>query len=470
MKVSHLLITGALMLLSALCSNAEVRISGEGCPGGSDFEFKSVPAPANNDAATKAQFTLVDGERDPNGGDLAVLHDGQLPVEEDQPAANFFFRAGTDGGRIALDLGSVISVKMVCTYSWHVSTRTPQVYQLYAADGKSSGFTAAPKRGTDPESCGWRLVARVDTRPSNGDDGDQQGVAISDPTAGALGNYRYLLFDIVPTENRDAFGNTFYSEIDVIDANGPAPTNTKNPRDKPILIAFDADGGKYQFTIDASAAPDLKEWADTKLRPVVQEWYPQLVALLPSDGFEAPTKVTFRFRNDMADTPAAASGGRINLNSEWFRREREGEARGAVVHEMVHVVQNYDRAQRTNPDAKPTPGWLVEGIPDYIRWFLYEPETNGAEITGRNLARAKYDASYRITGNFLHWVTQKHDREIVPKLNAAARRGKYTDQLWKDWTGKELLELDEAWRKANEDRLNAMHPKVGQAKTNAGAK
>src|SRR4029450_5545687 len=59
--------------------------------------------------------------------------------------------------------------------------------------------------------------------------------------------------------------------------------------------------------------------------------------------------------------------------------------------------------------------------PDYFRWFLYEPEAKGAEITERNLARAKYDASYRITGNFLNWVTQRHDREIVRKLNAAAR-------------------------------------------------
>ena len=31
-----------------------------------------------------------------------------------------------------------------------------------------------------------------------------------------LGNYRYLLFDISATENDDPFGNTFYSEIDVV--------------------------------------------------------------------------------------------------------------------------------------------------------------------------------------------------------------------------------------------------------------
>ena len=57
-----------------------------------------------------------------------------------------------------------------------------------------------------------------------------------------------------------------------------------------------------------------------------------------------------------------------------------------------------------------------------------------------------------------------------PKLNTAAREGKYADPLWKDWTGKELQELDAEWRNANEERINATHPKVGQTKTNASAK
>jgi hypothetical protein len=203
-------------------------------------------------------------------------------------------------------------------------------------------------------------------------------------------------------------------------------------------------------------------WADAKLRPVVQEWYPKLVAMLPSEGFEAATNVTLRFRNDMGRTPASASRGRINMNSGWFRRELTREALGSVVHEMVHVVQNYGRARRLNPQAARTPGWLVEGIPDYIRWFLYEPETKGAEITERNLARAKYDASYRITGNFLNWVTQRYDRELVRKLNAAAREGKYAEQLWKDWTGKALQELGAAWRQEHEARLGKSTSKPGE--------
>jgi hypothetical protein len=297
------------------------------------------------------------------------------------------------------------------------------------------------------------LIAQVDTRPKEGDVGGQHGVMVADAAGNALGRYRHLLFDISRTSDQDPFGNTFFNEIDVIDADGPQPVAVHTGSAEPILRTFDAESGKYHFTIDSTAAPDLADWADAELRPVVQAWYPKLVAMLPSDGFVAPTNLTLRFRNDMGGTPASAGGGRINMNSDWFRRELQREARGSVVHEMVHVVQNYGRARRTNPNATRTPGWLVEGIADYIRWFLYEPETKGAEITARNLDRARYDASYRITGNFLNWVTEHYDREIVRKLNGAAREGKYAEELWQEYTGKTLEELGTAWRQEQESRL-----------------
>lgn len=465
MRIQSLIISGSLLLALGV-TQAGVKVTVDHDTTGTAFKFKSVGLPANNDAAEKAQFTLVDGERDRNSGDLAVLHDGRVPAEEDQPAENFFFRAGTDGGRIGIDLGSVISIRQVNTYSWHAGSRGPQVYKLFASDAESAAFNGAPKKGTDPATCGWKLIATVDTRPRNGNGGGQHAVAVSNDE-GSLGRYRHLLFDIARTEDRDAFGNTFYSEIDVIDANGPAPTSITARDSGPILKSFEAEGGKNHFTIDATAAADLMEWADQELRPVVQAWYPKLVAMLPSDGFEPATNITLRFRNDMGGTPASAGGGRINMNSNWFRKELKREARGSVVHEMAHVVQDYGRARRTNPNATRTPGWLVEGIPDYIRWFLYEPETKGAEITERNLARAKYDASYRITGNFLNWVTVKYDAQLVRKLNVAAREGKYTEQLWKDWTGKTVQELGEEWKQANEARINGAKANTETEKASA---
>ena len=181
----------------------------------SAFKFKNVPSPAKDDVAAKAKLLLIEGQADGNGADLSALNDGALPTEEDQPAANFFWNAGTGGGRFQMDLGSVIDIAQVNTYSWHPNTRGPQVYRLWASDGADPSFTPAPKTNIDLAKSGWKLITVVDTRSKEGDDGGQFGVSITD-ARGSLGKFRYLLFDCYVTETADEFGNTFYSEIDVI--------------------------------------------------------------------------------------------------------------------------------------------------------------------------------------------------------------------------------------------------------------
>jgi hypothetical protein len=96
MNFGRLFFAGAALLVLQTASHARITVLTEHNPTGVDFSFTSIPRPVSNDAASDAQFTLVDGQRDTNGGGLAVLHDGQLPTEEDQPSANFFFRAGTE--------------------------------------------------------------------------------------------------------------------------------------------------------------------------------------------------------------------------------------------------------------------------------------------------------------------------------------------------------------------------------------
>jgi hypothetical protein len=419
-----------------------------------EFKFTDVRSPSQSDAAGKATFTLVDGQRDRNGGDLDKLHDGKIPTEDDQPAENFFFNAGTDGGRILIDLGSVIAVRQVNTYSWHPDTRGPQVYALYASQGDANGFNPQPKKGTDPQTCGWRRLAQVDTRPKEGENGGQYGVSVSD-SGGALGKFRYLLFDISRTESADPFGNTFYSEIDVVEPNAPvvAAVPAIQPAGETRREIVDAEGG-YQITIDTTETPDLTEWAQKDLAPVVRVWYPKLVKMLPSEGYEAPKRVSVTFSASMQGV-AATGGTRVRCAAAWFRQNLQGEAKGAVVHELARVVQNYGMARRTNPSATRTPGWIVEGICDYIRWFLYEPQTHGAEITARNISRAQYDANYRISGNFLNWVTETYDKDIVRKLNAAAREGKYSEDLWKTATGHTVQELGDEWKAALEKKIAA---------------
>jgi hypothetical protein len=418
---------------------------------GAGFRFPSVPRPARSDAASGATFRVVAGQSDGNGGGVTVLNDGRLPVNEDQPARNFFFAPQSAGGRILMDLGRPMDLGAIHSYSWHGGNRASQVYEVYGSSGADAAFD--PVAASSPTNTAWTRIASVDTRSSQGEAGGQHGVRIH-AGDGTLGSFRYLLFDCHRTTREDPFDQTFFSEIDVLDANAPDVAESDQVAEpKPIRQTFDAGEGRYRFTIDSTLAPDLTGWANTNLVPVVREWYPRIVGLLPSEGFIAPERVLIEFKEDMGEVPASAGGGRINCNIGWFRRNLRGEAVGSVVHEMVHVVQQYGRPLRGVAGRVRPPGWLVEGIPDYIRWFLYEPETRGAEITARNFERARHDGNYRISANFLNWVVEKHGREVVVKLNAAAREGRYRDELWRELTGKTVEELGEAWREANRVRL-----------------
>jgi hypothetical protein len=189
---------------------------------------------------------------------------------------------------------------------------------------------------------------------------------------------------------------------------------------------------------------------------VLVAWYPKIVAMLPSDGFTPPRQFSVNIRPGQG--VAATGGTRITANSAWLKRELTGEALGALVHEVVHVVQQYGGGRRGNPEAVRPPGWLVEGIPDYIRWFLYEPESHGADLTWLQRQRnpsLRYDGGYRISANFLHYVVEHYDpqKKLIAKLNAACRQAKPTDPLWQECTGKPLSDLVEEWKSAVEKQL-----------------
>lgn len=179
------------------------------------FRFNTIPSPSKVDAGTKAKLALIDGVLDGGSADLVALTDGLLPAHADEPGANFYFRAGSMGGRFRMDFGSPIDIAQVITYSWHRSARGPQLYKLYAAEGSEANLNLEPKRGIDPATCGWKFIGTVSTIPKQGEDGGQYAARVTD-SSGTLGKLRYLLFDCYVTELSDDWGNTFYSEVDVI--------------------------------------------------------------------------------------------------------------------------------------------------------------------------------------------------------------------------------------------------------------
>ena len=181
------------------------------------FKFQSVPSPVRDDAAAGSTLTLIAGSLDSNSAALTALTDGAVPTNEDQPAQNVFFKSASWGGRVRMDFGTRIEIAQINSYSWHPDSRAPQLYKVFAGDESDPNFNPAPSSKLDPATCGWKLIAFVDAHsPDPDDEGGQYGVSIRDDAGGIVGAFRYLLFDVFEAEGDDPWGNTFYSEIDVI--------------------------------------------------------------------------------------------------------------------------------------------------------------------------------------------------------------------------------------------------------------
>ena len=258
--------------------------------------------------------------------------------------------------------------------------------------------------------------------------------------------------------------------------NAPRIAAEDSTNEPPAPFVIKSADGICDISIDTSKASDLTDWAQTKLAPALAEWFPKIVALLPVPGYTPPSHFSVAIRP--GNGVAATSGTRVTANSDWLKRELKGEAVGALIHEEVHVIQLYrpgpgrsnaagvvtntadtnavPRTRRGNQAGR-LPGWLVEAIPDYIRWFKFEPDSHGADDiwlqrqAKRNLpasfAGIHYDTAYRPGANFLNWVAETYDQDIVPKLNAAAREGKYADDVWRmNCKGKTAAELGVEWK------------------------
>ena len=221
-------------------------------------------------------------------------------------------------------------------------------------------------------------------------------------------------------------------------AKAPAPTESTKPNAATTTATTQAG---YTIIVDTSDVPEMDEYGK-KVQKLAQEWYPKLIDMLPGEGFQ-PHKTVKITINKTYKGVAAAGGNGIVAAQKWFTDHPED--LGAFVHELVHVVQSYPR--RVNAGATRPPGWLVEGIADYIRFFRYEPES-ARPHPNPNSEKTKYDNSYRVTGHFLNWAQTKYDKDLVVKLNAACRQGKFTPDLWKQYTGKTVEELGAEWKES----------------------
>ena len=120
----------------------------------------------------------------------------------------------------------------------------------------------------------------------------------------------------------------------------------------------------------------------------------------------------------------------IRISAEWVTKKAPNDY-GMVVHELTHVVQDYDGKGE---------GWLTEGIADYIRDRHFEPGVRHHRI---DPDKGSYRQAYGVAATFLMWLEEHKDKDIVRKLNIASHDGKYSPALFKEYCG---ADLDALWK------------------------
>lgn len=183
------------------------------------------------------------------------------------------------------------------------------------------------------------------------------------------------------------------------------------------------------ITVDTSETPEFREWAAAAVK-MGQDWYPWICDQLASPGFTPPRQVKVKIFREY-DGIAATGGDGVSMGSKWFTDHPDD--MGALFHEFVHVVQSY----RGNRGA----GFITEGIADHLRWFRYEPENKRPRV---NPDRARYTDGYQTTAAFLEWISKHGCSNVVQRLNAVMRTGRYSPQAFLRATG---YDIDVLWAK-----------------------
>lgn len=190
-----------------------------------------------------------------------------------------------------------------------------------------------------------------------------------------------------------------------------------------FLLAFCA--GQPVITLDADETPNLVEWAENA-RNLMEEWQPRLSNLMPSKFGMPDTIALIMKKTD--EGIAYTDGNTIVVSSHWI--EKHPDDIGLIVHELVHVLQAYPNFE---------PGWVTEGIADYLRWAIYESKPlDWFPLTEDENG---YTSGYRITGGFLLWLDQTRIPGINTYLNRAMQNTSYSDEIFKKQSGYTVQQL-----------------------------
>lgn len=108
---------------------------------------------------------------------------------------------------------------------------------------------------------------------------------------------------------------------------------------------------------------------------------------------------------------------------------------GVIVHEVAHLTQRY----------KDAPGWVTEGVADYVRRVTGYNNPNEKYSTGNTYgcnSDRTYMDGYKCTDAFFIHVMNKYNKpKMVLTIHEQAKKGNYTDSLITSGTNKTMSQL-----------------------------
>ena len=209
-----------------------------------------------------------------------------------------------------------------------------------------------------------------------------------------------------------------------------------------------ADIPLYRFKVDATKFPDVAKTVEKNFRQQIEVMAPKVVSLLDGAGAKwTGGEITIVPTDEKGAAWTSAGGDKIWLCND-FARTSPNEVVGACLHEFGHLVQDYRPLQGRAKPYHSGPGWLCEGIVDWVRWFNMEGAAGVKRATEDAKKNPKLDKGYGITASFLDYIARSYDRDFVAKLNKTCRDGRYGEDVWKSLTGMTRAELEEEWKRS----------------------
>jgi Peptidase of plants and bacteria len=182
--------------------------------------------------------------------------------------------------------------------------------------------------------------------------------------------------------------------------------------------------------VDLSQTPEMSSLAE-RARQIGNDIYPKVLTLLPDKPSRLHHQFDIVFKPQIVGNAAQTIGTTIYLNAAWFRSNPDT-LEVTLPHEMAHVAQQHtDNAT----------WYWTEGLADYVCYKL--GCTNGATGPQSMPTTPHYTSGYWCTGAFLLFIDASYGSEVVQRLNIQLRRGRYSDRMFVEATGKSL---DELWK------------------------